>query len=352
MRKAFTLLEMVVAVAVMAIVMAIAGAIFRAGIQAVRLASANAEIMETFRVITNQLDADFRGLTQEGEVFVVWAADAAGQYRFDRIMFHALGDFPSYDGGTLTRGNTARISYTLARDASGLKAYEQSPVSRILVRTQHVYIPGAVEPNLFDPTEDRVAGGASPDWHDAALKWHNEQGFDKLTLKAWNDIPRPQKDDLLSIVGDVSVADANIPEESRGARIDRADVDTLHMLLAERVGQLIIQGRRRVNGSLRRWPMVDPDNDGELDDSDFETIGTGKESKVDPENPLWSLYSDSGRRNDQDPEGTNPSNSGSFSSGISDVWDLGPDLLFTFTLYDSHGLIEGGRTLTHRIAIR
>ena len=93
MRKAFTLLEMVVAVALMAIVMAIAGSIFRAGIQAVRLASANAEIMETFRVITNQLDADFRGLTKESDVFVVWAADADGQQRFDRIMFHALGDF-------------------------------------------------------------------------------------------------------------------------------------------------------------------------------------------------------------------------------------------------------------------
>ena len=353
MRKAFTLIEMVVAVAVMAIVMAIAGGIFRAGMQAVRLASANAEIMESFRVITNQLDADFRGLTQESEVFVVWTADADGQHRVDRIMFHALGDFSTYDGGTLRRGNTARISYSLARNASGQKAYEQSPLSRILVRTQHTYIPEADRAGLFDPRNDSVTGStgqtgtASP-----GQVWHNTQEIDTLTLKMWNDIPRPQKDDLLSVLGDVNVADANIPQESRGARNDRADVDTLHMLLAEGVGQLVIQGRRTVDGSRRRWPMTDPDNNGELDDSDFETIGTGKDTQVDSESPLWSLYTESGRRNDQDPDGSNPSNSGSFSSGISDAWDLGPDLLFTFTLYDSQELIEGGRTLTHRIAIR
>ncbi|MCH7918536.1 MAG: prepilin-type N-terminal cleavage/methylation domain-containing protein [Planctomycetes bacterium] len=348
MRKAFTLLEMVVAVALMAVVMAIAGSVFRAGIQAVRLASANAEIMETFRVITNQLDADFRGLTKESDVFVVWAADAGGQQRFDRIMFHALGDFPSYDGGGLTRGNTARISYTLAGDANGRKAHEQSPVSRTLVRTQHAYIPKGkgVQSSVFDPLEDSVTESR------AGRLWYNEQQFDNLTLKAWNDIPRPQKDDLLSIVGDVNVADAKVPRDERGAWIDRSDADTLHMLLAERVGQFSIQGRRTVNGSLRRWPMADPDNDGAMDDSDFDTIGSGDATKINTKHPMWSLYSDSGRRTHDDPDVTYASNSGTSSAGIGDAWDLGPDLLFTFTLYDSQGLIEGGRTLTHRVGIR
>ncbi len=347
MRKAFTLLEMVVAMALMAVVMAIAGSVFRAGIQAVRLASANAEIMETFRVITNQLDADFRGLTKESDVFVVWAADADGQQRFDRIMFHALGDFPSYDGGALTRGNTARISYTLAGDASGLKAHAQSPVSRTLVRTQHAYIPRRVQSSVFDPIGDSVTEKR------AGQLWYNKHQFDNLTLKAWNDIPDFQKNDLLSIVGDVNVADAKVPRDERGAWIDRSDADTLHMLLAERVGQFSIQGRRTVNGSLRRWPMTDPTpNDGSLEDSDFDTIGSGITAKIDTENPMWSLYSVSGRRTHGDPNVTFPSNEGTSSAGIGDAWDLGPDLLFTFTLYDAQGLIEGGRTLTHRVGIR
>ena len=133
MRKAFTLMELVVALAILAVVLSFAGVIFRVSIDSHRLALANAEIMQKLRVITEQLDADFRSLRKDGEIFVVWAAEHKRQAdypqidptdkrslafdRFDRIMFFANGDFQTY-GANPERGNVARICYTLARGPS------------------------------------------------------------------------------------------------------------------------------------------------------------------------------------------------------------------------------------------
>ena len=140
MRKAFTLMELVVALAIMAVVLSFAGVIFRVSIDSHRLALANAEIMQKLRVITDQLDADFRSLRKDGEIFIVWAAEHKRQAdypqidpndkrslafdRFDRIMFFATGDFQTY-GANPERGNVARICYTLARGPSADPARAQ-----------------------------------------------------------------------------------------------------------------------------------------------------------------------------------------------------------------------------------
>ena len=104
MRRAFTLIEMLVAVAIMVMVMAMVGVVFRVGIGAYRLSIANAEIMRQFRVISDQLDADFRGLEKAGQIVVVYPADddptdgEVGESLYaDRIMFFARGDFQVYD---------------------------------------------------------------------------------------------------------------------------------------------------------------------------------------------------------------------------------------------------------------
>ena len=94
--KAFTLIELMVAIGILAMVFSFAGVIFNVSIDSYRTAIANAEIMQKLRAITSQLDSDFRGLRKDGEIYVVWVAtprpgadprDPKAYERFDRIVF-------------------------------------------------------------------------------------------------------------------------------------------------------------------------------------------------------------------------------------------------------------------------
>ena len=123
----FTLIELMVAISILAIVMSFAGVIFRVSINAHRTAMANSEIIQKLRAITSQLNADFEGLDKDAEIFAAWVArplpatadyddlDLDGYERFDRIMFFASGDFQSYSVSPTIRGNLARICYMLAQ---------------------------------------------------------------------------------------------------------------------------------------------------------------------------------------------------------------------------------------------
>lgn len=140
--KAFTLVELLVAIGILAMVMSFASVIFRVSIDSYRTAMANAEIMRKLRAITDQLNADFQGLRKEGEIFAAWVAvpgpgadpcDPNSYERFDRIMFFADGDFQSYRvnpaTGNVIRGNVARVCYMLARNADGKRAEEYADIS-------------------------------------------------------------------------------------------------------------------------------------------------------------------------------------------------------------------------------
>jgi prepilin-type N-terminal cleavage/methylation domain-containing protein len=123
MRKAFTLIELVVALAILAIMMMFASSIFRYSINAQRMAVANSEIMQKLRVITEQLDADFRGvmpqygggIRDQDDTFVVNSVSTT--IRSDSIAFFANGDFRStqqYKSGSTAAtvvGNAAAIFY-------------------------------------------------------------------------------------------------------------------------------------------------------------------------------------------------------------------------------------------------
>ncbi|MCP4454229.1 MAG: type II secretion system protein, partial [Planctomycetes bacterium] len=126
--KAFTLVEVLVAMALLVAVVAMAGTVFRVGIESQRMALANAEIMQKFRSITDQLNADFRGLCKEGEIYIAWKTDPdendaeyGRHLGDDRIVFFTKGDFQSYkpNQGRVIRGNLARVTYMLGsrRDA-------------------------------------------------------------------------------------------------------------------------------------------------------------------------------------------------------------------------------------------
>jgi prepilin-type N-terminal cleavage/methylation domain-containing protein len=145
MKKAFTLIELVVAVSLLAIVFFFAGTIFKVSINAYRTACANAEIIQKLRALTDQLNADFKGviLTVGGKVaFAFEDSDIDGQtvpVRSDRIAFFANGDFQSTGQYETTSGdektvvgNTAIIYYGLA------DMNTTDPREKILVRRQTI----------------------------------------------------------------------------------------------------------------------------------------------------------------------------------------------------------------------
>lgn len=359
MRKAFTLMELVVSLAILAVVLSFAGVIFRVSIDSQRLAMANAEIMQKLRVITDQLDADFRSLRKEGEIFIVWAADHKRQTdypqidpndkrslafdRFDRIMFFTTGDFQTY-GPNPQRGNVARICYTLARGPSTSPAgpnvpQMQKPNKRILARTQHILLPPASLDDQLDTSKFTTT-----DW----VNWNSRGQMDRISLEGWKRIPLPDKSNMLSVIGDITIGGGGrIPpsttvEEARGVLIDRSDPASIHALFCRGVGQFMVQGWYNDPNEARWIPQVNPDEDNELDDdSDFIVNPDG--SDVHPTD-IPALWYPRGRVNIVNAEYPADQIDEEHFNAIP---GLGRALKFTFTLYDSRNLIKNGRTFTH-----
>ena len=359
MKKAFTLVELMVAVGILAIILSFAGIVFNASIGTYRTASANAEIMRKLRAITDQLDADFQGLRKDGEIFVVWRAvdrrpdfsdcDLDGFERFDRIMFFALADpdFQSYhptletDGVTtkMVRGNLARICYQLAT-TGGVEVRDQAKTKRVLARTQHIFTADTTLP-FVDPN----AFVADAQWE----TWNNSYEYDKISLEQWKQIPWDQKEDIISVIAgpDVVVADSAVGRGARGAKVDPANPNSLHMLLCEGVGEFKVQGWS-YDSRLRRWrwvPEVDPNEDRDLSDRDFVDLGV-----PDP-NTIRVLYPY--RRAAPTRYGYVRIRNFSYpatllnEANFNNIPGLGRALKFTFTLFDSKGIIKQGRTFTH-----
>jgi len=132
-KDAFTLIELVAAVGILAMVILFAGAIFKVSIGSHRTAIANAEIMQKLRVITDQMNADFKGVMSTAYGKAAFGESAPG-VRSDTIAFLADGDFQStgpYSNKTVV-GNLASILYGLANTLT------LNPRDRILVRRQTI----------------------------------------------------------------------------------------------------------------------------------------------------------------------------------------------------------------------
>ena len=136
MKKAFTLIEIVVAVAILAMVLGFSSMAFRTCIDAYRVAGANSEIMQKLRAITDQLNADFKGVILKYGGRVVFKTEGSPKVRGDSIAFFANGDFQStdqYDDPNRTvAGNVATIFYGLTNNAA------LNPKEKILVRRQTI----------------------------------------------------------------------------------------------------------------------------------------------------------------------------------------------------------------------
>ncbi len=367
MRRAFTLMEMVVALGIMAIVMSFAGVIFRVSTDSHRLALANAEIMQKLRAITEQLDSDFRGLRKDGEILVFWRAERKANYtganrnaeeafdRFDRIMFFAQGDFQTYRANPTVRGNMAWISYALASGPSANPAepnrpQRQKPERRVLARTEHILVAPL---KTLDPNDPLGTGKFTDDqWRD----WMSSTEYDVITMRGWETMPVAAKVDLLSVIGDVQVVGAQGSSTKNstigGVTLDPNKPGSLHAFMCRGVGQFQVQGW---SDTEHRWiPQVNPNGDASLqDDSDFVLEGDEPHGPDVPGG--WNPHQGSDLHPQNVPGIWYPHGPAIIGNTAINPLDrdfyavpgLGRALKFTFTLYDSRGLVKGGRAFTH-----
>jgi len=135
-RRAFTLAELLVSVAIMSLLLITVGAIFAMSTRATGLANANNEVMNSLRALEQQIRQDFRGLRRDAFLGLCYNylpprrvdpnRPELAAVRSDWIVFFANGDFqtiaqqwdqtsipPSATGPNAApiRGNLARIEY-------------------------------------------------------------------------------------------------------------------------------------------------------------------------------------------------------------------------------------------------
>jgi len=378
MKRAFTLIELVVAVAILAMVLSVAGVIFKVSIESYRTSIANAEIMQKLRAITDQLNSDFKDIRKDAPLLIWFQQDPANpRQRYDQIMFFSDGDFQStqlyFPGpasapifgtqvpspiGVPIRGNLARIYYGQAkvnRDRALPPVFKfpwdqrnKEQRERVLARSQHIL---TADPEIF--------------------QWFTVRDFNNFNLPEIIHNRYPNNDfyehDRLSLsewkaVGRISYEDHIIPAcFDERPLFDIYDPNTFHKLMSESVGNFTIQWAYWDPGPDLSIPLDDQYRWFPSDDID------GLAATPDDSHFLW-LDPDRGQRRDfgvsfnvplRNRRDWHTIESGNVQYGFvpPDIImtfspDFYPDALkFTFTLYDSKGIIENGRRFTHIIYI-
>lgn len=357
-KKAFTIIELVVAVALLAMVISFTSIIFKVSIESHRQAAANAEIMQKLRAITDQFNRDFQGLRKDAPL-MMWFDQEAADQRYDQIMFFADGDFQSIrlysagvpsDTGQPLRGNVARIYYGQAnvRDKNGnlffpWGQYMEEKINRvenirrrILARRRHILTADTGVYGWFDDDFVNEFGATDGDY-----KRNNYFEHDPCSLAGWRVITEdPNKNDVIIAT---CFDDVSRPE------IDTGDSDTLHMLMSEGVASFAIQwgyGYDCDGDTYEEylwWPSYDPNGDLSSADSDFGIAAMDANS--------FGVYFNM-------PKGVTAAIADWYDSGGAETQSgktfpanvfFPAALKFTFRLYDSRGIIEGGREFTHII---
>lgn len=381
MKKAFTIIELIVSMAIIAILLAGSGFVFRTVVKAERTARATSEISRKLKGITDRINADFEGLCKDGEIMAVWMPNfdaSTGRYaRFDRIMFYASGNFSSYlpvdyssdDSVPIDVPNSiARISYMLASVPNrtlpvnipvvtdpylnNIDARGQEPKDRILARTQHIC---SNDPVLaayeYCPDLSIMPVGATPPAPPYTFTEveNNLLEYDTMTMAQWMLAPWEYKDHMITVVTDVPAMQSE-PIIDGGPTVDLSNpASSAHLIFCEGVGEFSIQGWYEAE---QRWvPEIDPDNNGVLTDTDF-FVDPGDPTMLDGSaNVAWMLYPYDGSPElyggQWIPKFLAFPNSGVTEANFNNIPGLGRAIKFTFTLYDSYGVFEDGKTFTH-----
>ncbi len=335
MRRAFTIVELLVAMGLFGMLLAASGVIFATAVNAHRTAEATAEIARNLAAITDQLSADFQGLQKDAPfdcpVAIWFELDQDNpDVRHDQILFFANGDFQSY-GSPPFIGNTARVYYGQAnimdvdyqsdppvRDPVEGGGYEEV---NILTRRQHISYP---DPGLVPfPTDPCDSAGWLASFDIVQLD-NDLFEYDNITLSQWKTITNYQSYNNQIITTCFDNADGR-----PGIDLDLDNAETLHMLMAQGVGHFQIQWSYFDGGQLRWFPSDDPDGNGNTDDSHF------------PDSGMFGIYFNM-------PAGVDVDMTGDGESDWIPVGGFFPEALkFTFTLYDSRGVFPEGKTFTH-----
>jgi prepilin-type N-terminal cleavage/methylation domain-containing protein len=359
-KKAFTIIELLVAMALLTMMMAISAMVFSSAVKAYRTANATTEIMSRMRNLTEQLDSDLRGLRKEGEFIMVWGPlpklnrdgtlldednnAIPDQYiSFDRLFFFADVDAQTFNAQTLKSplpggskrisSNLARICYSFGRDAANIHAgQEKLGEKRLFCRTQHL-ITGDADLPLFPDLS--VAWNAT-DFNNKNFSYE----YQTITAQEWldlSDLASPNwlaKLDMLSLILDLSVGTSAITQG--GPMVDLTSMVGVHNLFSQGIGQFHVQIWR---SDLNRWfPELDPDGDGIYNELTGGTDYTLAGNLINTVNlsGLWIK----GDVNAYEPYTV-------FN------WDkIGVALKFTFTIYDSRGIIPDGKTFTHIVYLK
>jgi prepilin-type N-terminal cleavage/methylation domain-containing protein len=341
-RRAFTLIELVTAVALLALVLMFSGIIFKVSIESYRTASANAEIMQKLRVITEQLNADFRGLCKDAPLFMCFYEDSNDSYRrCDQIMFFAVGDFQStqlYSGspavpstsGVPVRGNVARISYICSpRHYQLPPRYERE---RMLIRRQHILTADRTLDQWPDAANIKASFMIEPP---SGVHKNERYEHDSLSLSQWKTIDRDTCKDEFTLVLFMEPV-----------WIDMANPDTYHKLMCNGVGNLAIQWAYRDPNDfgLYWFPSSNPDGSGTY--SHFylmDNLGLPMSNAMNNFFGIFLNVPNCTYFGDWFPIENAECRPGKFF----DSRFYPAAFKFTFTLYDSKNIIKGGRPFTH-----
>lgn len=367
--RAFTLIELMVGVALLAMVLAFTSVIFKVSIESYRQGSANMEIMQKLRAITDQLNSDFKGLQKDAPLLIWFQQGISDPNRYDQIMFFAEGDFQSiqtynvsstapYSGyivpqpsGSPVISNLARIYYGQAQSIDPRYGTISSPLSlrsfdRILARRQHLSItnPDTGNRYLEFPINNSGILTINPvqnDWLE-----HDTNSLSQWQAAAQN--PTTVDNIITGCFGTpVSYYGSNRPT------VNLANADTLHLLMTERVGNFSVQWSylyKDVSTGLTHiywWPSIDPDGSGTFSDfANMMTVHTlttpafGFYFNTAPSS-FTNWFSYIGAKGFYYPNPLNPLDKPAFPQALK----------FTFTLYDSKGILKDGRTFTHIVYI-
>ncbi len=336
MKKAFTLIELVVAVALLAIIFLFAGVIFKVSINSYRTSVANAEIIQKLRAITDQLNSDFEGIRTDAPLLIWFYEDnnPTDPNRYDQIMFFADGDFQStqlYDYGKAPVvpsvppitgpeypiiGNVARIFYGQAQ-----------PDANLLARRQHIL--------TADLNLDQWPLANLSDFNDVPdeNKKNERYEHDSNSLTKWKIIQGSDYDTQI------------IPAcFNFRPYIDMGEPNTFHKLMCEGVGSFAIQWAYwdSVDGKFYWYPSNDPDGDTSTSDSHFSLICPVCDKRFGvyfnvPAPQISTLH-----WFPVDDAQVQYRSSSNFPAGF-----YPKALKFTFTLYDSKGVFKAGRKFTH-----
>lgn len=131
--KAFTLIELIVAIGILAILLSFMGVVFNVSCKTYRTANANREIMIKLRAITDWLDTDFEGIVSDYPNRIV--TKTITDTKADRIVFPATGNFQSIRlyNDNIVSGNAAIIFYGQANNP-----FVGDPREKILTRIQTI----------------------------------------------------------------------------------------------------------------------------------------------------------------------------------------------------------------------